>query len=91
MLTLQNGLGNLDIIEEIIGRERALGGVTSEGAILLGPGHAKHAGRGQTTIGPAGKSARMIVTAFREAGFDAFEADGGGESHMGKADCKCRH
>ena len=75
VLTLQNGLGNLDIIEEVFGRERALGGVTSEGAILLGPGHARHAGKGQTTIGPAGKSARMIVTAFREAGFEAFEAD----------------
>ncbi len=75
VLTLQNGLGNLEIIEEIFGRERALGGVTSEGAILLGPGRAKHAGKGQTTIGPAGKSARMIVTAFRDAGFEAFEAE----------------
>ena len=75
VLTLQNGLGNLDIIEKIFGRERALGGVTSEGAVLLSPGHARHAGKGQTTIGPAGKSARMIVAAFKEAGFEAFEAD----------------
>ena len=75
VLTLQNGLGNLDIVEEFFGRDRALGGVTSEGAILLGPGHAKHAGKGQTAIGPAGKAAGMIVTAFRKAGFDASEAD----------------
>ncbi len=75
VLTLQNGLGNLDIIEEVFGRERALGGVTSEGAVLLGTGHAKHAGKGQTTIGPSGKSARMIVAAFKDAGFEAYEAD----------------
>ena len=46
ILTLQNGLGNLELLEEVFGKERVLGGVTAEGATLLGPGHARHAGRG---------------------------------------------
>ncbi len=75
ILTLQNGLGNLEIIEELFGRRRALGGVSSEGAILLGPGHARHAGKGQTTIGPAGTFTGRIVKAFIDAGFNTFEAD----------------
>ena len=54
ILTLQNGLGNLELLEEVFGKERVLGGVTAEGATLLGPGHARHAGQGQTIIGPAG-------------------------------------
>jgi 2-dehydropantoate 2-reductase len=54
VLTLQNGLGNLEILREALGDKRVLGGVTAEGATLLGPGHVRHAGRGPTIIGPAG-------------------------------------
>jgi len=78
VLTLQNGLGNLELLEEIFGKERVLGGVTSEGATLLGPGHAKHAGRGETIIGPAGPAdgpVAKIVSALEDAGFDTHSAD----------------
>ena len=78
ILTLQNGLGNLDLLEEEFGKERVLGGVTAEGATLLGPGHARHAGRGQTIIGPAGPAdgpVAKIVSAFEGAGFDTHSAD----------------
>jgi len=78
VLTLQNGLGNLELLEEVFGKGRVLGGVTAEGATLLGPGHARHAGRGQTVIGPAGEAdgpVAKIVRAFEGAGFDTRSAD----------------
>lgn len=49
-LTLQNGMGNLEIIEEIVGKDRAVAGVTSHGATILAPGRVRHAGIGATTI-----------------------------------------
>ena len=51
VLTLQNGYGNAEKLAEAVGRERVLAGVTSHGATLLGPGHIKHAGSGETHIG----------------------------------------
>lgn len=74
IVTLQNGVGNLEILEEIFGNDRVLGGVTAEGATLLGPGEIRHAGRGETIIGPGGDSgspAEKMVTAFNQAGFQA--------------------
>jgi len=78
VLTLQNGLGNLELLEEVFGKGRVLGGVTAEGATLLGPGYARHAGRGQTIIGPANKTEGpigKIVQAFERAGFDIRTAE----------------
>ncbi len=49
-LTLQNGLGNADIIADIVGKDRTVAGVTSHGATLLGPGHIRHAGEGATYL-----------------------------------------
>ena len=51
VLTLQNGMGNADILSELIDPERVLAGTTSHGATLLGPGSIRHAGVGATTIG----------------------------------------
>jgi len=79
VLTLQNGLGNLEILRKVLGDKRVLGGVTAEGATLLGPGHVRHAGRGPTIIGPAGSDdgpAAKIVSAFENAGFDIRAVDG---------------
>ncbi len=53
ILTLQNGVGNLEILEDIFGKESVTAGVTSEGATLLGEGHVRHAGFGETIIGKA--------------------------------------
>lgn len=75
ILTLQNGLGNMEMISEIIGRERVLGGVTAHGATLVGEGHTRHAGKGDTIIGKTdGKltvSMRPIRELFNRAGFAA--------------------
>jgi 2-dehydropantoate 2-reductase len=51
VMTLQNGMGNADIIAEFIEPERILAGTTSHGATLLGPGSIRHAGSGPTSIG----------------------------------------
>ncbi len=73
VLTLQNGLGNVEHLEEALGRHRVIGGITAEGATLLGPGHIRHAGRGDTLIGTHGDGRAWlprIEGAFREAGFE---------------------
>ncbi|MDO8662656.1 MAG: 2-dehydropantoate 2-reductase [Candidatus Omnitrophota bacterium] len=51
VLTLQNGLGNIEIISEVAGADKVIGGVTNLGATLLDIGKAKHAGKGETIIG----------------------------------------
>ena len=50
-LTLQNGLGNIDIISDEIGSKNVIAGTTAHGATMLGPGKMRHAGSGKTIIG----------------------------------------
>jgi 2-dehydropantoate 2-reductase len=49
VVTMQNGLGNLEIIGEYT--ESVIGGTTSHGATLEGPGMVTHAGEGDTVVG----------------------------------------
>lgn len=49
-LTLQNGVGNLNVLMDIVGEDRAIQGVTSHGATILGPGRVRHAGTGPTHL-----------------------------------------
>ncbi len=49
-LTLQNGLGNIEILAAHVGVDRSMQGVTMQGATLLGPGHIRTSGRGATHI-----------------------------------------
>lgn len=70
ILTLQNGIGNLEIFQEVLGDHAIFGGVTAQGATTLGPGHIRHAGEGETVIGPEGSFLGKIVSAFNGAGFD---------------------
>ncbi len=51
VLTLQNGIGNLEIISEMVGPEKVIAGVTNQGATLADVGSVRHAGRGETIIG----------------------------------------
>jgi len=74
VITLQNGIGNLEILEEIFGKERVLGGVTAEGATSLGWGRIRHAGIGSTVIGPRRKTEgppERLASALNKAGFRA--------------------
>jgi len=75
VLTLQNGIGNIEIISEIIGEDKVIGGTTNEGATLMDIGHIRHAGKGETIIGmPDGKTPvemRSIRELFNKVGFEA--------------------
>jgi 2-dehydropantoate 2-reductase len=51
VLTLQNGLGNLETIAEVLGAERSLMGVTYLGATVRAPGHAEFTAPGETFVG----------------------------------------
>ena len=51
-LTLQNGLGNIEVLEAAIGAARAALGVTTSGATLLGPGKFRAGGSGPTYVAP---------------------------------------
>lgn len=53
VLTLQNGIGNVQVLNDYFGADKVIAGVTSHGATLLEPGHARHAGKGETIIGRA--------------------------------------
>jgi 2-dehydropantoate 2-reductase len=82
VLTLQNGMGNLEILQEVFGRQRAFGGVTAEGATLLGDGHVRHAGQGDTRFGSEapisssiGAALADMVAAFNDAGFKTQSAE----------------
>ncbi len=72
VLTLQNGLGNLELIARAVGKDRAWGGATAHGSTLLGVGDVRHAGRGETIIGrPDGKvtaDLRRTASLFSGAG-----------------------
>ena len=52
VLTLQNGMGNADTLAETLEPSQVIAGTTSHGATFLGPGTIRHAGEGDTVIGP---------------------------------------
>lgn len=51
-VTLQNGLGNLELLATAVGPERATLGVVTLGATLLRPGVVRHAGAGVVYLSP---------------------------------------
>ena len=60
-LTLQNGLGHLEILTEVLGEGRVMGGLTFHSADLQGPGRVTHTNEGPTYLGELdnAKSARL--------------------------------
>lgn len=52
VVTQQNGWGNADVLAEVYPAPQLVVGVTYHSATVLGPGHVKHTGRGQSFIGP---------------------------------------
>ncbi|HOE57306.1 MAG TPA: 2-dehydropantoate 2-reductase [Bacillota bacterium] len=51
VLTLQNGLGNIEKLETVVNRTQIISGTTSHGANMLAPGRIRHAGSGATVLG----------------------------------------
>ncbi|MFA6321717.1 MAG: 2-dehydropantoate 2-reductase [Candidatus Omnitrophota bacterium] len=74
IVTLQNGIGNIQILNDYFGPEKIIAGVTNHGATLLGTGHVKHAGKGDTIIGKSdGKlsgTLKEVSYVLNKAGFD---------------------
>ena len=54
LLTLQNGLGNVERLGELFDSWRILAGATSHGATLLEVGRVRHAGYGEIWLGDTG-------------------------------------
>ncbi len=67
-LTLQNGLGNHEILAEALGAERVALGTTTAGATLLGPGLVKPAGNGSVSV-QAHAHLGQLPAALQAAGF----------------------
>lgn len=70
VLSLQNGIGNLENMQRALPRHvRLLLGTTSHGASVVAPGYIRHAGRGPTVIGDPGSlvGPRWDLTAIRDA------------------------
>ncbi|MFA5099722.1 MAG: 2-dehydropantoate 2-reductase [Candidatus Omnitrophota bacterium] len=66
VLTLQNGIGNIEIIGEIAGPDRVIGGITSLGATWLEAGRIRFAGKGETIIGKIDGKTSVQMRAIRE-------------------------
>jgi 2-dehydropantoate 2-reductase len=74
-LTLQNGLGNEEMICRKLDPKKVILGVTGQGATLLEPGRIRHAGWGETQIGELDgeitERANQIAQMLQKAGLSA--------------------
>jgi 2-dehydropantoate 2-reductase len=68
-LSLQNGLGNGDILSQTLGEERTAVGVTTYGATLLGPGKVRPGGEGMIAIGDHARLSPLI-NLLQQGGFN---------------------
>ena len=79
VLTLQNGLGNIELISKVVGSKKVLAGTTAHGATMLGPGKVRHAGQGMTLIGEldgcVSGRAGEICDVFNRAGLETSVSD----------------
>lgn len=76
-LTLQNGIGNLEVMAGVVGENRCAAGVTSHGGTLVHPGRVRHAGQGPTTIAAPSPVVDLapVVDVFTRAGIDVSQSD----------------
>ena len=78
-LTLQNGLGNVEILERAFGSDKVLAGTTDAAATIIGPGRVKHTASGNVYMGELNgeitQRVREVVTLFTKAGFNAHSSD----------------
>lgn len=80
VMTLQNGLGNVEKLCDFVGSARVLAGITLEAATHISEGHSQHCGSGLTTFGawttcPHDKP----LTLFESAGFEVEITDAPGQ------------
>ena len=78
-MTLQNGIGNVEVLTEKLGDSRVIAGVSMDSGNYRGPGHASYTHRGVVSIGEL--DGRMtprleeMVAALNKAGFNAKKVD----------------
>ncbi|WP_066157060.1 ketopantoate reductase family protein [Halalkalibacter krulwichiae] len=74
VLTLQNGLGNIETLETYVPKSRLLAGVTTFGTELLGPGHIQALGTGHVHImqvdGGESEAVKEICAVMNAAGMN---------------------
>jgi 2-dehydropantoate 2-reductase len=74
VLTLQNGLGNVETITRAVGDERTIGGITAQGATLVAEGTIIHAGKGKTVLGTPlntlTDNLKLVRDVLESAGFE---------------------
>jgi len=79
VLSLQNGLGNVETLETRLGSDSIIAGTTTEAALTTGPGSVIHTGSGTTWVGEVNgrQSERCLAIkrAFRRAGFSTLISD----------------
>ncbi len=78
LLSLQNGLGNFEIMRDFAGEDQILLGTTKHNCVTLGSGKIYHSGAGVTHIGsPSGNAAaaQKIAEVFCQSGIEAVECD----------------
>jgi 2-dehydropantoate 2-reductase len=79
-LTLQNGIGNLESMAEVVGPQRLLAGVTMLGVTKVEVNRIRHAGLGEIILGrpPASQvqdpEITAIVDVFKQAGLECRES-----------------
>jgi 2-dehydropantoate 2-reductase len=66
VLTLQNGIGNIELLSEVVGEDKVLGGITNAGATLLDTGKVRYAGKGETVIGKLDGAITVELRRVRE-------------------------
>jgi 2-dehydropantoate 2-reductase len=73
ILSLQNGLGNVETLQRELASDSIVAGTTTEAALTTGPGRVIHTGRGKTWLGTMnGKHSERLLAIeriFRRAGF----------------------
>ena len=79
VMSLQNGLNNIEKMEHRFDKDKILAGVTTHGAIFSKSGIIRHTGRGKTILGELNgsqsKRLKAIVHLFNEVGIETQASD----------------
>lgn len=75
VMSLQNGLGNEEVLEQFLGKGRVIGGKTYVGGTMLEPGKVKIGVKGKKTLigefdGSISERTQQISAMFKKAGLD---------------------
>ncbi len=81
VLTIQNGLNNVETIAKMVGNSNVLAGVTTEAVTLVDEGHIRHVAAGTTTFGTWTECpCDRAESALKSAGFDCAITDSPGQT-----------